>query len=89
RHDFRLARIEREKAAKAARHKQKRAAVSDGQGLDKKKSAIAAALARVQAKKQNAEVTPQNTTELTAAQQMLIDATNKRRSQKVPKEGSQ
>ena len=84
RHDFRLERLEREKLAKAAKHKQKRAVVDVvlDDNMSAKKNAIAEALARVNAKKQ--QVKPQNTTDLTKEQQRLIDEADARRSTKAP-----
>jgi len=87
RHDFRLERLEREKLAKAARHKQKRAAVTVNlkpldDNMSAKKDAIAEALARVQAKKQQAQ--PKNTSDLTEQQQRLINEADTRRSKQAP-----
>ncbi len=66
RHEFRLFRIEREKAEKKARHAAKAAKVSQtASGDDDKKRAIAEAMARVKAKKeqQNEPVNADNPTE--------------------------
>lgn len=62
RNDFRLARIEREKQERAAKHAQRAAgakAEATGEADEAKKAAIAAAMER--AKAQKAEVQPQNT----------------------------
>ena len=53
-------------------------------GKDSKGDAIAAALARVQAKKQQHAVTPKNTDNLTQEQQALIAAVDKRRNESNP-----
>lgn len=83
RHEFRQARIEREKAEKAARLAKKKAAVkkpADG-AKDDKQAAIQAALDRAKAKKEAQGINPKNTETLTPAQQKQIDKTNTRRQQ--------
>ena len=79
-HLNRLARIKQERAARMAKKKQ--ALSSDGGSSDKKKAAIEAALERVKHKKEQAEMMPRNVEDLTAEQQQLIDAVDKRRQQK-------
>ena len=79
RHEARLARQERIKQERAERLSRKKKALSgDGDG-DPKKAAIQAALERVRQKKQQADYEPRNTDNLTAEQQQLIDAAEKRR----------
>jgi len=79
RNDFRLARIEREKQERAAKHAAKAGGAKAEAGVDDdaKKAAIAAAMARAQAQK--AEVVPQNTTDLPAAVQNEIAEIDARR----------
>ncbi len=78
RNEFRLARIEREKQERAAKHAQKAAgAKADVAGDEAKKAAIAAAMARAQAQK--AEVVPQNTADLPPAVQEEIAGIDARR----------
>lgn len=79
-HLDRLARIKRERAERMAKKKQ--ALASDGGSSDKKKAAIDAALQRVKQKKQQADMMPKNVENLTAGQQQLIEAVDKRRQQK-------
>ena len=79
RHEFRLMRLEREKRERQERLKKKKASVS-GKGsvaAAKKKAVIDAAMARAKAKRDAAE--PQNTNNLTAAQQAQINEANERR----------
>jgi electron transport complex protein RnfC len=82
RNDFRLARIEREKQERAAKHAQ-RAAGAKAEGTSDadaaKKAAIAAAMER--AKAQKAEVTPQNTDNLSGAVQAEIAEIDARRAE--------
>jgi electron transport complex protein RnfC len=87
RNEFRLARIEREKQERAAKHAQKAAgAKAESAGVDDaKKAAIAAAMER--AKVQKAEVVPQNTEHLTPEVQSEIAQIDARRAD-VP-EGKQ
>jgi electron transport complex protein RnfC len=84
RNEFRLARIEREKAERAEKHAKKAAGANAGAtaapdaAADAKKAAIAAAIARAQAQK--AEVTPQNT-EVSEKKQAEIAEIDARRAQ--------
>jgi len=79
RNDFRLARIEREKQERAAKHAQKAAGAKTEAGIDDaKKAAIAAALER--AKAQKAEVVPQNTDDLSSTVLAEIADTDARRA---------
>lgn len=86
RHEARLERLEREKREKKERHARKAASLqkkgtdSDTDKADPKKAAIMAALERVQKKKQQAPVEPQNIEHLTEAQQREIDDINARRA---------
>ena len=79
RNDFRLARIEREKQERAAKHAAKAGGAKAEAGVDDdaKKAAIAAAMVRAQAQK--SEVVPQNTTGLPVAAKNEIAAINARR----------
>ncbi len=81
RNEFRLARIEREKQERAAKHAQKAAgAKTETAGDDDaKKAAIAAAMERARAQK--AEVAPQNTTDLPPAVQNEIAEIDARRAE--------
>lgn len=80
RNDFRLARIEREKQERAAKHAQKAVgAKTDAAADDAKKAAIAAAMER--AKAQKAEVEPQNTSNLPPAVENEIAAIDARRGE--------
>jgi Na+-translocating ferredoxin:NAD+ oxidoreductase subunit C len=80
RNEFRLARIEREKQERAAKHAQKAAgAKAETAGDDAKKAAIAAAMER--AKVQKAEVAPQNTDNLAPAVQAEIAEIDARRGE--------
>lgn len=80
RNEFRLARIEREKLERAARHAQKAAGKADAAlGSDEaKKAAIAAAMER--AKAQKAEVIPKNVENLPPAVQQEIAEIDARRA---------
>ncbi len=79
RNEFRLARIEREKQERAAKHAQKAAGAKTEAGADDaKKAAIAAAMER--AKAQKAEVVPQNTENLSPTVQSEIAETDARRA---------
>lgn len=88
RHEFHTARLEREKREREealrkkkemlARKKQAEAAKAD-EAEDPKKAAIAAAMERVKAKKSVSDTEPQNTDNLTPAQQQLIEEADKRR----------
>lgn len=76
----RLARIKQERAERMARKKQ--ALSGDTDGKDAKNAAIQAALDRVKRKKDQADTVPKNIDNLTAEQQRLIDAADRRRRQK-------
>ena len=78
-HLNRLARIKQERAERMA--KKKRALSSDDGSNDRKKAAIEAALERVKQKKKHADSMPKNVGNLTAEQQQLIAAVDKRRQQ--------
>lgn len=81
RHDNRQARIEKEKAEKAARLAKKKAALAakDGAKKDDKQEAIKAAMERAKAKKASQAEAPKNTDELSPAQQKQIDEAEARR----------
>ncbi|HFE37231.1 MAG TPA: electron transport complex subunit RsxC [Gammaproteobacteria bacterium] len=88
RHEFRTYRLEREKAEKAERHRQKKAALkSAGLAEDKteklaanpEKKAILEAMERVKAKKQRQKITAKNTDNLTPTQKKLVNETDERR----------
>ena len=79
RNEFRLARIEREKQERAAKHAQRHAgSKSEAAPDDAKKAAIAAAMQR--AKAQKSEAAPKNTENLPSAVQDEIAAIDARRS---------
>lgn len=79
RNEFRLARLEREKQERAAKHAQRAAGANADAGADEaKKAAIAAAMERARA--QQAAVTPKNTADLPAAVQAEIAAIDARRA---------
>ena len=79
RHEFRLFRQEREKEERAARHKAKAKAVKKDGDEDTKKAAIQAAMERAKAKREAAASEPQNTENLTDAQQKQIAEAEERR----------
>lgn len=82
RNEFRLARIEREKQERAAKHAQRAAGAKtevSGEAEDAKKAAIAAAMER--AKAQKAEVQPKNTENVSEAVQAEIEAIDARRAE--------
>lgn len=91
RHDFRQARLDREKQEREERLRKKKemlakkqqaeseAAKTTETETDPKKAAIAAALERVKAKKEGSHIEPKNTTDLTPEQQKQIDDAEKRR----------
>ncbi|MDH5735284.1 MAG: electron transport complex subunit RsxC [Gammaproteobacteria bacterium] len=89
RHDFRQARLDKEKQEREERLRKKKEMLAkkqqqenaEGGEEDPKKAAIEAALARVKAKKEQAGLTPKNTDNLTAGQQKLIEEADKRRNQ--------
>ncbi|HYQ72410.1 MAG TPA: electron transport complex subunit RsxC [Gammaproteobacteria bacterium] len=81
RHEARLARLERikqERAEKLARKKQ--ALKPADAGPDPRQAAIQAALERVKRKKEQAGVSPGNTTDLTPEQRRQIEAADQRRA---------
>jgi electron transport complex protein RnfC len=79
RHEFRLARLEREKQERAARHAQKAMGAKDDAAAEEaKKAAIAAAMER--AKAQKAAIVPQNTEGLSAEAQAQLAEIDARRS---------
>jgi electron transport complex protein RnfC len=81
RHEAHLNRLDRIKQERAERMaKKKQALASDGGSSDKQKAVIAAALERVKLKQ--ADRLPRNVENLTAEQQQLIDAVDKRRQHK-------
>jgi len=82
RHEFRLARLERDKQERAARHKKKRAKVEKDTGTDDKKAAIEAAMARVRDKQKHSQGAPKNINNLTAEQQREIDEVEARRAKR-------
>jgi electron transport complex protein RnfC len=85
RNELRLARIEREKQERAAKHAQKAAgARSESAGDDAKRAAIQAAIERAQAQK--AVVAPQNTDDLAPAVQAEIAGIDARRAQAAEKQ---
>lgn len=87
RNEFRLARIEREKQERAAKHAQRHAAPQPGaEPDDAKKAAIAAAMAR--AERQKAEMAPKNTEDLPAAARAEIAEIDSRREQAATHESS-
>jgi electron transport complex protein RnfC len=90
RHAARLARLEAQKLAREDKLRQKREALNARtpaksadltHGADARQAAIAAALARVEAKKQQQGVTAKNMHNLTPEQQQLIAAVEKRRAE--------
>ncbi len=85
RHEFRTARIEREKAERAARMAKKKAAVKDdkGKGDDPKKAAIKAAMERAKAKKEGTRAAPKNTDDLTEEQKRKLAEAKARREEKL------
>ncbi len=88
RNDFRLARIEREKQERAAKHAQKAAGARAEAGTDDaKKAAIAAAMER--ARVQKAEVVPENTQNLSTEIQAEIARTDARREVLTPESKDQ
>ncbi len=85
RHEAHQARLEKQKRDREEKLRQKREALkarpADTAANDIGKNAIAAALARVEAKKKQLDLAPKNTDNLSAEQQQLIDAVEKRRKQ--------
>jgi electron transport complex protein RnfC len=89
RHEYRIFRLDREKDERAARLKQKQAALKSTKGngdgdQDPKKAAIQAALERAKAKKASASMAPKNTDNLTEAQQQAITSADERRRNRGP-----
>lgn len=89
RHEYRIFRLDREKDERAARLKQKQAALKPTKGngdgdQDPKKAAIQAALERAKAKKASASMAPKNTDNLTEAQQQAITSADERRRNRGP-----
>jgi len=84
RHEARLARLERIRREREERMaKKKRVLAGDDSGVpDPKQAAIQAALERVRRKKEQAQVPPANTENLTPEQQQLIAAADRRRAAK-------
>jgi len=80
RHEFRLFRLDREKQERAARHKKKRANLSNDTDADAKKTAIEAAMARVREKQNNLQTSPGNINNLSEEQQRAINDIDKRRA---------
>ena len=87
RHEARLARLEREKKALEERRARARKALDKkprAGNADAKKAEIAAALARVKAKKsENSDTAPRNTDNLTPEQRSKIDEIEQRRNGKT------
>jgi Na+-translocating ferredoxin:NAD+ oxidoreductase subunit C len=92
RHDFREARLAREKKERDERLRKKKEMLekkkqaeaskandSDKDEIDPKKAAIAAAMERAKNKKQDMKTKPENTDHLTTEQQKQIDEADKRR----------
>jgi len=90
RHDFRQDRLAREKQEREERLRKKKELLAKKKQAEKnnnktpvenssEKSAIEAALARVNAKKENADTSKKNTTNLTANQQQQIEEADRRR----------
>mgnify|MGYP006277644133 CR=1 FL=1 len=84
RNEARVARFDREKAEKAAKLAQAKAAAASAPPGADKKAAIDAAVARAAAKKATAPVTPKNTEDLTPAQQAQIAEADSRRAADQP-----
>lgn len=82
RHEFREFRLQREKEERAARHAQKKKAVSsdDSDADAAKKAAIQAAMERARAKRDNAATTAKNTDNLNEAQRQQIEEADQRRA---------
>lgn len=91
RHEFREARIAREKAEREEKLRKKKEmlakkkAAEEGKTdvVDPKKAAIEAALARVKAKKEAADIKPKNIDHLTPQQQEKIREADQRRQHKI------
>lgn len=85
RHEARQQRLERQKQEREEKLRAKREMLNVKKGepaeseIDKKKAAIAEALARVKKKKETQEIAPKNTDNLSAEQQRLIDEVDQRR----------
>lgn len=92
RHEFRLERLEREKLEREEARRKKKAALHKDDAAhanDGKKSAIEAALARVQDKKRNAQTPVKNVDNLTPEQQQKIAEVEARRAQQKTKNPKQ
>ena len=92
RHEFRLERLEREKLEREEARRKKKAALHKDDAAhanDGKKSAIEAALARVQDKKRNAQTPVKNVDNLTPEQQQKIAEVEARRAQQKTKNQKQ
>jgi electron transport complex protein RnfC len=89
RHEFRLARIEREQAEKKARLAKKKEAVKPAPATDDKQAAIQAALERAQAKKAAKGTEPKNTANLNTDQQQQIDEADARRANAAQHKGGE
>jgi electron transport complex protein RnfC len=86
RHEAHLARLEKQKREREEKLRKKRDALKARPATstaadDSKANAIAAALARVEAKKKQQGLIPKNTDNLSAEQQRLIEAVEQRRQQ--------
>lgn len=82
RHEFREFRLQRDKDERAARHAQKKKAVSNDETKsdDAKKAAIQAAMDRARAKRDTAGATAKNTDNLTEAQRQQVEEADQRRA---------
>jgi electron transport complex protein RnfC len=84
RHEFHVARLEREKTEREERMRQKKAALKKTAGTeateDPKKAAIQAALERARAKQAGAAAEPRNVDNLTDAQKQQIEEVDRRRA---------
>jgi len=87
RHEAHQARLAKQKQEREEKLRKKREALkarpASSTAVDAKKAAIAAALARVEAKKKQQDVAPKNMDNLSEEQQQLIEAVEKRRAQAV------
>jgi len=83
RHEFHNYRLERAKAEREERHKQKRQVVEGKSSADSKQAAIKAAMERVKAKREKHDVNPKNVDNLTEQQKKLIEEVDARRKKKL------
>lgn len=83
RHEFRQHRLELEKKEKAERHKRKRQALGNNAAEDAKKTAIQAAMERVQKNREKSMSEARNTDNLSESQQKLIQEVDQRRKNKT------